>query len=321
VQDAQTDLARQLGTRFGGGPGVDRRATLIADRPHVLLYPELGMDPLSARLAGERLAPVQCVSWGQPETSGLPTMDFFLSSALMEPEEAASHYSEQLVTLPNLGIHYTSDERHAELTSRSALGLRDGAVIFWCGQALYKYLPQYDSVFARIATAVDDCLFLFIGFAKSPAVTNCSRARLRQTFAEHGLDADRHCVFLPPMSQERFLGTIELSDIMLDSVGWSGGKSTLDALALAPVIVTHAGELMRGRHTMAILTRIGVTETIARTVDEYVGISVQLALNPVRRSALRARMAAGVHRVMSDAAPIRALETFLIRVVAQHRVT
>ncbi len=167
VDDDQTALARRLCARFVGGRGVDIRAAIMADQPDALLYPELGMDPLAARLAGERLASVQCVSWGQPETSGLPTMDYFLSSALMEPDDAASHYTEHLVTLPNLGIHYLLDERQAESCSRSELRLRGSAVIFWCGQALYKYLPQYDDVFARIAAEVGDCQFLFIGFARS----------------------------------------------------------------------------------------------------------------------------------------------------------
>lgn len=324
ADDDQTALARRLcerfpGGRFVGGPGVDVRAEILADRPQVLLYPELGMDPVAARLAGERLAPVQCVSWGQPETSGLPTMDFFLSSTLMEPDDARSHYTERLVPLPNLGIHYMPDSRQPEKCTRAELGLREGAMIFWCGQALYKYLPQHDDVFARIAAEIGDCQFLFIAFAKSRAVTECVRARLRQAFAARGLDADHHCVFLAPMSQERFLGSAGLAEIVLDSIGWSGGKSTLDLLAGAPVIVTHAGPLMRGRHTMAILTRIGVTETIVATVDAYVDAAVGLARDPARRSALRARMAAGRHRLMADAAPIRALETFLDGAVAEQR--
>jgi protein O-GlcNAc transferase len=321
IEDDQTALARRLSARFVGGRSVDIRAAIVADQPTVLLYPEIGMDPVAARLAGERLAPIQCVSWGQPETSGLPTMDFFLSSELMEPEEASSHYTERLIALPNLGIRYTLDEREAEGCSRQALGLRGSAVVFWCGQALYKYLPQYDEVFARIATGVADCQFVFIGFAKSEIVTECFHSRLRQAFAKRGLDVDRHCLFLAPMSQERFLGTIRLADVMLDSIGWSGGKSTLDALAVAPVIVTHSGHLMRGRHTMAILTRLGVTETIAATIDDYVSIAVRLAHDSAMRAALRARMAAGTHRVTADITPIRALEVFLTNVVEQSHVT
>jgi predicted O-linked N-acetylglucosamine transferase (SPINDLY family) len=269
------------------------------------------MDPIALRLAAERLAPLQGVAWGQPETSGLPTIDVFLSSALMEPPDADRQYTERLVTLPGLGVHYIPEGPPAEPCSRVELGLRDGATLFWCGQALYKYLPQYDDVFARIASAVVDCHFLFIGFAKSRTVTERFRARLLRTFEHHGLDGSRHIVFLDPMPQARFLGTIRLADIVLDSIGWSGGKSTLDALMEAPAIVTYAGPLMRGRHTMAILTLIGATETIATTLDDYVAIATRLARDPAWRETVRAKIAAGRHRVMADAMPIRALERFL----------
>jgi predicted O-linked N-acetylglucosamine transferase (SPINDLY family) len=315
IEDAQTAIARRASDRFVGGPGIDMRAAILADQPHVLIYPELGMDPVSVRLAAERLAPVQCVAWGQPQSSGLPTIDFFLSSAMMEPDCAAAHYSERLVMLPNLGICYLPDERTAIPCDRVKLGLREGAMVFWCGQALYKYLPQYDSVFPRIASQLDDCQFLFIGFEKSAAVTAHFRARLERAFAAHGLDVDRHCVFLKSMPQENFLCTIRLADIMLDSIGWSGGKSTLDALAESPVIVTQRGTLMRGRHTAAILARVGVTETIADTTDDYVDIAVRVARNPHERMALRARMEAGRHFAWSDPAPVRALESLLSQAV------
>lgn len=317
TEDDQTDVARQLCTRFAGSRNVDIRAAIGADRPHVLLYPELGMDPVASRLAAERLAPVQCVAWGQPETSGLPTMDYFLSGAAMEPEAAAAHYSERLVTLPNLGVYYAPDQPPVEPVGRADLGVRAAAVIFWCGQALYKYLPQYDDVFPRIAAAVADCQFLFIGFAKSQVVTDRLKARLRDTFAAHGLESAQHCVFLEPMSQARFLGTIRLADIVLDSIGWSGGKSTLDALSEAPPIITHAGPLMRGRHTTAILTLMGVTETIAATLDDYVGIAARLAGDPAERATVRGRMEAGRQRVMADTAPIRALEDFMTQALRQ----
>jgi len=52
----------------------------------VLLYSEIGMDGVAAQLL--RLAPVQCNNWGHPVTSGFPSLDYFLSSALMEPEDA-----------------------------------------------------------------------------------------------------------------------------------------------------------------------------------------------------------------------------------------
>ena len=318
-EDGQTAAARALCPRFVAGPADAIRDAIVADRPHVLLYPEIGMDHVAARLGAERLAPVQCVAWGQPQTTGLPTMDIFLSSALMEPEQAGSHYTERLALLPGIGVHYLPDERAAEACTRPGLGLRNGAVVFWCGQALYKYLPQHDALLARIAACVGDCQFLFIGFAEDRAVTGYFLTRLSAAFAAHGLDASRCIRMLDPMPQERFLATVQLADVVLDSLDWSGGKSTLDMLAVAPVIVTRPGTMMRSRHTGAILTAMGVTDTIAANDGDYLAIAVRLARSPDTRRELRGRMAAARHRVLADPAPVRAMEAVFIDAVRAAR--
>src|SRR5260370_1236334 len=106
--DDETDAAAASCDHFVQGPrSLDGwRRTILDDAPDVLIFPEIGMDKGSAQLAAQRLAAVQCCSWGHPVTSGFPTIDYFISSDLMEPVDAADHYSEQLLRLPNLSIYY-----------------------------------------------------------------------------------------------------------------------------------------------------------------------------------------------------------------------
>jgi protein O-GlcNAc transferase len=96
----------------------------------------------------------QCTSWGHPVTSGFPTIDYFISSDLMEPANEEMHYSEKLVRLPNLSIYYEPVDVPPVQIGRAELGLRGDAAVYWCAQSLPKYLPQYDEVFARIASEV-----------------------------------------------------------------------------------------------------------------------------------------------------------------------
>jgi protein O-GlcNAc transferase len=316
--DAETARAAASCDRFVHGlasAGAWTRAVSDA-APHVLLYPEVGIDPVCGRLAAQRLAQVQCVAWGQPETTGMPTMDYFLSADLMEPADGEAHYTERLVRLPDLGLHYTPDERAIPASGRQALGLDPTAPVYWSGQALYKYLPEYDAVFPRIAAVVGRCQFVFIGYAKSAAVTAMFQKRLERAFAEFGLDADRYCVMLPPMPQDRFVAAMGLADVVLDTPGWSGGKSTLDCLARNPAIVTLPGRFMRGRHTAAILRRIECEATIARTLEDYVAIAARLGLDAAWRVRVRRDVASGKHRAFRDTGVVRALETFLTRAVA-----
>ena len=317
-RDGETVIAAGLSDRFveGRRSGEDWRRVIAADAPHVLLYPEIGMDPMAAWLAAQRLAPVQCNSWGHPNTSGLPTQDYFLSSELMEPPDGDQYYTERLIRLPNLATCYEPDRFPARPLDRAALGLRPGAVVCWSGQALYKYLPQYDQVFPRIAAAVGDCQFVFIEYAKSPDVTALFRRRLERAFAARGLKDEDHCVFLRPMDQESFIAAVRHSDLVLDTIGWSGGRSTLDCLAHDAPMVTLAGRFMRSRHTAAILRMMDIPETITASLDDYVTVAVLLARDDWWRTTLRTRMAENRHRVFRDRTCVTALETFLEQAVS-----
>ncbi|HEY1932545.1 MAG TPA: tetratricopeptide repeat protein [Acetobacteraceae bacterium] len=294
--DAETELAAGACDRFVRGLG-----TATAWRDAVI----------AARLAAQRLAPVQCVTWGHPDTTGMPTIDYFLSSTLMEPPNCQSHYTEQLIRLPNLGLCWLPETSTAAPLDRAALGLDPEAPVYWSGQSLYKYLPQYDAVFPRIAAAVGRCQFVFIAFAKSRAITAAFRDRLYWTFDAAGLDASQYCVILPPLSPEQFVAGAGLADVVLDPPEWSGGRSTLECLAQDPAIVTLPGRFMRGRHTAAILRRIGCEATIAGSLDEYVEIAARLGRDRAWREDVRQQVARGKAQAFHDVTYLRALEDFL----------
>jgi protein O-GlcNAc transferase len=319
--DVVTDEASALCDRFVRGPlSVDGwRAVIAEDRPHVLIYPEIGMNPMAARLAAQRLAPVQCASWGHPDTSGFPTLDYYLSSELMEPVQADSHYVERLVRLPNLSMYYEPLTVAPSTMSRADLGLRADAVVYWCGQSLYKYLPQHDEIFARIARDVPNAQFAFIRYPRGDSVTALFQQRLARAFNAAGLKANDHCVILPRLDQDRFIAATGCADVFLDSLGWSGCNSMLESLPHDLPIVTMADELMRGRHGLAILTMMKLSDIVADSVDGYVDAAVRLSCDLVWRAALRERIAANKHRVYRDRSCIVALEDFLDRVVRASR--
>lgn len=318
LSDAVTARAANLCDRFVQGLPTKSswRDAIIDTAPHALLYPEVGMDAMVGWLAAQRLAPLQCIAWGHPETTGMPTIDYFLSSALMEPPDAGDHYTESLVQLPGLGIHYTPDDPPPPPLDHAAFGLEPDRPLFWTGQSLYKYLPRHDWIYPRIARAVGPCRFVFITTV-SAALTDAFRRRIRSAFAQAGLNADDYCTILPNMPHERYVALAGLADVMLDPPDWSGGKSTLDCLTQSPAIVTLPGRFMRQRHTAAILRQIGCETTIAATPEEYVAIAARLAQDAAFRSQVKQAVAERKQRAYHDRAPITALEAFLTDSVAQ----
>jgi protein O-GlcNAc transferase len=315
-QDMQTIVAAQAFTKFVQGPlPTEKWCEVISqDKVHILIFPEFGMDPMTTRLGCLKLAPIQVTSGGHPETSGLPTIDYYLSSDLMEPENAQNYYSEQLVRLPNLAVYYTPLEILPKAHSKSEIGLNEDDIMFWCCQSLFKYLPQHDDVFPRIAKELVGCKFVFI---KNPSeyITDVFCQRISYASQGFGLEYKEYCRFLSPMDVSAFTGVTAIADIFLDSIGWSGYNTTMESTVYNIPIVTWPGELMRGRHTMAILKMMGIEETIASSKEDYVKIAVRLGQDPQYRQHISRKIAESKHKLYSDLEPIRTLENFLNKIV------
>jgi protein O-GlcNAc transferase len=99
--------------------------------------------------------------------------------------------------------------------------------------------------------------------------------------------------------------------VFLDSLEWSGCNSTLEALAWDLPVVTMAGDLMRGRHSAAILTMLGLPELIADCPERFAELATELGRDGTRRHALTARIARDKRKLYADRACIEGLARYL----------
>ncbi|PHV62815.1 hypothetical protein [Cyanobacterium aponinum] len=290
---------------------------IIQDDLDILVFLEIGMSSNMAIMGSMRLAPVQCNTWCHPETSGLVNMDYFLSSDLMEPENAQEHYSEKLIRLPNLGICYPKPSLPKISRTREFFSIPKDKVIYFCGQSIFKYLPQHDYLLATIAQRVPNSKFVFLA-RPNPELALKFKQRLARAFQELDLDLEKYSIFIPMLTKEDFICLEMVSDVFLDSLGWSGGNTTLEAIACNLPVVTCPGEFMRGRHSYAILKMLGVTETIANSEDEYIDIAVRLGLDQTWRKEIKEKIEANHHNLYDDLECVRELERFFIDVCASN---
>jgi len=312
--DTSTLEAEKLCPYFRQGPkSIFEWVKIIhADRLDVLIYPEIGMDPMACKLACLRLAPHQAVSWGHPTTSGIPTIDYFLSSELMEPDDAQDFYTEKLIKLPGLSFNYEPPSRHLPVLQREDVGIRKDSFAYWCCQTNYKYLPQHDWVFPEIALRVPKAQFVFIQIKQDSEAAEILRTRLTKAFDAKGLQASDFVTYLPALDPEKFSAVAGLCDVALDSFEWSGCNSSLETLAQGTPIITCPGTCMRSRHTAAILKVINCTETIVTSPQELVDQAVELALHPQKLVDLRNRVKSLIPRAFDDRTAIKGLQDTLI---------
>jgi CRISPR-associated protein Csy1 len=290
---------------------------IAADRLDVLVQPDVGMTPMSYLLAALRLAPVQVAGWGHPVTTGSAYVDHYITCAAMEPEDGAAHYAENLVGLPALGVDYAMPPQAAP-AARSALGLGADARVYVCPQSLFKIHPEMDTLFARVLSADPQGVLLFFQ-APARAVTEQFGARLQRALAAAGLPARGQLKFLPRMSAADFRRVVAAADVVLDTVRWSGGNTSLDALAAGTPIVTLPGRFMRARQTAAMLRMAGLESLVARDADEYVRLATGIAADRDRNRALREAIVAGRGALFDRREPIEAFAETLLEAGAGNR--
>ncbi|MFB2934398.1 tetratricopeptide repeat protein [Aerosakkonemataceae cyanobacterium BLCC-F154] len=282
---------------------------IVANKLDILVFLDIGMTPKMTQLAALRLAPIQCAAWGHPVTTGLPTVDYYLSGDLLEPENAQEHYSEQLIRLPNIGISYSKPLIYPLTKTRADFQLRENSVVYLSCQSLFKYLPQYDYIFPTIAQNVPKSQFVFIAHPIDE-ITEQFRQRIQQAFTKFGLNIEDYCVILPRQNQQDYRQLNLLADIALDTIGFTGFLTTLESISANLPIVTCLGELMRSRQTSGILKILGITETIAKTPAEYIQIAVKLGCQPEWRKNIVEQIKHYQISLYNDQTPITALAEF-----------
>jgi protein O-GlcNAc transferase len=281
----------------------------------VLFYPEVGMDLMTLQLACLRLVPHQVAAWGHPETTGLPTIDCYLSAAAFEPADAEQYYSEQLIRLPNLGCYYEPYGLAGTAPDLEALGIAPHMPLLVCAGTPYKYGAEHDGVLVDIARELVRCQIVFFQW-QPRALSGKLLARLHARFRDAGLDPGRYLVIVPWMSQEAFFGLLRRADVYLDSPGFSGFNTVMQAVECELPVVAYEGRLMRSRFASGILRRIGLDELVADNHARFVQQATRLARDAEFRDTVRTRLRRERAVLYRDHGTIDALMEFIATRVA-----
>lgn len=271
----------------------------------VLFYADIGMDPFIFSLATTRHAPVQCVTWGHPITTGLKTIDYFISSELIEPEDADEHYTEQLVRLKSLPSYYYRPGLPEEIKPRAAFGLSDDDHVYACPQTLFKIHPEFDQVLAGILRKDPQARIVMIRDQTSKW-KDLLVARFERTFP----DVVDRILFLRGMSTPDFLNLIYISDVLLDPLHFGGGNTSYQSMAIGTPVVTLPARYMRGRGMLAVYKKMGLEDCIVSSIAEYIELACRIGCDEAFRDQLRLKILAKSHLIFEDISTVREMESF-----------
>jgi protein O-GlcNAc transferase len=271
-----------------------------------LYYADIGMNPMTFSFGFSRFAGVQMVTWGHPVTTGIPTIDYYLSSEHLDREDGQQFYTEKLLRLPDLAVAYEAPPEPQAQITRVQLGLPDDCTVYGCLQSLYKIHPQFDPMLGDILRADAKGRLLLL----SGQFPHWDMA-LRERFARTIPDVADRVHFAPRQSRDGFLAINKLCDLMLDPLHFGGGNTSWEALAMNVPIVTLPSGFLRGRITYALYQAMGYPDLCANDEIDYVQIATRIGTDASERAKAKRTIAERLERIIDRKEGIRQLEDWL----------
>jgi predicted O-linked N-acetylglucosamine transferase (SPINDLY family) len=256
---------------------------------------EIGSDALNYFLPFLRLAPVQGTSWSTLVTSGVPNVDYYLSSDLVERDDAQADYSERLVRLASLLSCQPRQTLPAPARDRTDLGLPAGKQLYVCPQNLIKLHPDFDDLAAGILRTDGDGV-LVVKHGRWPRTGQ----RLLERFARSLPDVIDRVIILPWLSPDEYQHLLAAADVILDTPHYGAGSTTYDIFSVNQPLVTLPGRYNVGRYTLACYRRMGIADLIADSPQHYVQLAVRVATDRDFRQDVKTRIAERTDMLFDD---------------------
>ena len=293
---------------------AEARRMISQQKPDVLYFTDLGMDPMTYTLAQTRYAPVQCTTWGHPVTSGLNTIDYFISTEALETENSKDHYTEQLVRLSRLAIYYYRPKQPVYAPIPQTYGLPPNAHYYGCPQSLYKMHPDFDPVLAAILRADPAGVLVLL----KPAQMEWQQ-RLTDRFVRTMPDVFNRIIWVPRQNREGFLGLLRLLHVSLDPLHFGGGNTSYESLAMGTPVVTMPMDTMRSRLTHAMYQQMNYPDMSVQSPDDYVRTALRLGTDAVYLASVRSRILESCSVLFEDQHAVDELGNFFIEAVGKAR--
>ncbi len=277
----------------------------------VLVYCEIGMQVRAQFLSYARLAPIQVNTWGHSETSGIDTIDYFVSSKYFEIEQPQGQYSEKIYLMDSLSTYYYPPSKillsdNYVFKSRKDLNLSDDDHIYGCIQSSFKISEEFEKIIDGILKNDPKgkiILSYYQPFCKSQI------ERMRRLMGEERL---KRIIFLPGMPIPKYLNYIKCFDVMIDPYPFGGCNTSMEAFDLDIPVVTMPTRFLNGRFTFGMYKKMGFIDLVADTAQNYITIAVKLGTDTNFKKSMIEKISNNKKMLFQERASVNDWETFLL---------
>lgn len=265
------------------------------DNLDIIVYPDIGMQEETYLLAHTRLAPIQITTFGHSESSGINTIDYYLSSELYESLDYKEHYSENVILQKSLGTFYY--DCFYDFISK----FKDDNFIFPLdNNKLYITNLQYlhknsDNDYLLYENLLNKNLLINIIFV------NGTEDKIYEDLLIKKLSKyiDR-IIILPKLKASNYYELIKKSYLILDTYPHGGCNSSLESFYHNKIVITYPSKFLRGRFTYGFYKKMGINDAIVNSIDDYVEKTIFFINNPDEKNKIENMIKENKHKLFND---------------------
>jgi predicted O-linked N-acetylglucosamine transferase (SPINDLY family) len=216
---------------------------------------------------------------------GAEFIDYMISDRITLPYEKSQFCSEKIIYLPN---SYQPNDSILELREvepdRSENGLPPTGFVFCCFNQSYKISAAEFEIWMRLLIRVEGSVLWLL------KDNRWMQANLRKEAAARGVDPGR-LVFADKLPHADHLARYRCADLFLDTFNYNAHTTASDSLRAGLPVVTKLGGSFAARVGASLLHAIGMPELVTETAEDYQRLALDVASNPDRLAALKAKLA------------------------------
>ncbi len=236
---------------------------------------------------GMKPAPIQVTYLGYFATTGLSTIDYWITDEVLHPDDTLEKTSESIWRLPRCYVGYETLKAAPNITELPCK--KTGIFTFASFNNLRKLTPETFALWVEILKAVPHSR-LVLKCASSDIFSPLIAERIQTPFVEQGIDPKRIFLYGGYASDKDHLNLYNQVDLHLDSIPYTGCTTTCEALWMGVPTLTLAGTRKMERMSASILHSVGLDDCITHSAADYVQKAIELAQNRDYLASLRSTM-------------------------------